>query len=180
MGKRHVDNPLFEKTSLENKKWYRQFWPWVLILLPASVVIAGFCTLFIALNNPHSMVDDDYYREGLAINQSLKQDRRATELGLTAKAVFVQPDYVDVFLAGSGEKFTNFPAQLILLMFHPGSQSLDQRLQLNHLDAGHYRAQLSKTYQYSYYLRLISKDNSWRLNGKIDFQVSDTAALDSQ
>ena len=28
--------------------WYQQFWPWFLILLPASVVVAGLTTLVIA------------------------------------------------------------------------------------------------------------------------------------
>jgi len=175
MKDRHV-----EKAPLENKKWYKQFWPWFLILLPASVVVAGFSTLYIALSNPHSMVDDQYYREGLAINQSLEQDRRAIELGLSAEVSFEQLDYVDIFLAGSEDQFTSFPTQLVLLMLHPGSQTLDQRLQLVHLKAGHYRVELSAIYQYSYYLRLMPEDKSWRLNGKIDFQSTETAALGSQ
>ncbi|MFT7320700.1 FixH family protein, partial [Congregibacter sp.] len=28
--------------------WYQQFWPWFLIALPGSVVIAGLSTLYIA------------------------------------------------------------------------------------------------------------------------------------
>ena len=172
-----------QKAPLENKKWYKQFWPWFLILLPTSVVIAGFSTLYIALNNPHSMVDDDYYREGLAINQSFEQDRRAIELGLSAEVSFeggAKDGHVDIFLDGSDDKITSFPVQLTLLMLHPGSQTLDQRLQFEQLKAGHYRAELNRIYQYSYYLRLIPEDKSWRLNGKIDFQTSDSATLGSQ
>lgn len=179
MEDRHIEN-----TFINNKPWYQQFWPWFLILLPASVVVAGFSTLYIALKNPHSMVNDQYYREGLAINQSLEQDRRAAELGLSAKLSFGD-GYVDIVLAGRGDQLSDyssqdFPAQLILLMLHPGSQTLDQRLQLEHLKAGHYRIELSSTYQYSYYLRLMPKDKSWRLNGKINFQSSDAAALGFQ
>ncbi|MFM1891144.1 MAG: FixH, partial [Pseudomonadota bacterium] len=29
--------------------WYRQFWPWLLISLPASVVIASMVTIYIAV-----------------------------------------------------------------------------------------------------------------------------------
>lgn len=179
-----MEDRQIKNTLNYNKPWYQQFWPWFLILLPASVVVAGFSTLYIALSNPHSMVDDQYYREGLAINQSLEQDRRAAELGLSAKVSFGD-GYVDIVLAGRGDQLSDyssqeFPTQLVLLMLHPGSQTLDQRLQLVHIKAGHYRAELSSTYEYSYYLRLMPEDKSWRLNGKIDFQSTDAAALGSQ
>lgn len=169
-----------ENTLAEYKQWYRQFWPWFLIVLPASVVIAGFSTLYIALNNPHSMVDDQYYREGLAINQSLEQDRRAVELGLAAEVSFEQPGYVHIALTGGDDKLPGSLSTLILLMLHPGRETLDQRIQLQQLDRVHYRAELSSQYQYSYYLRLIPEDKSWRLNGKIDFQDTDSAVLGSQ
>jgi len=169
-----------EKRQIENKKWYKQFWPWFLIALPASVVIAGFSTLYIALTNPHSMVNDQYYREGLAINQSLGQDRRTVELGLSAEVIFEQLDYLDIVLSSSRDPLPDFPQKLILLMLHPGSQTLDQSLQLKQISAGHYRADLSSEYQYSYYLRLLPEDKSWRLNGKINFQNGDSAPLESQ
>lgn len=170
----------FENTPTENKQWYRQFWPWFLILLPASVVIAGFSTLYIALTNPHSMVDDQYYREGLAINQSLEQDRRAIELGLRAEVSFEQLGYVNITLTSEGDTLPGKPSPLILLMLHPGSQTLDQRIQLQQIDTGQYRAELSAQYQYSYYLRLIPEDKNWRLNGKINFQNTDLAVLGFQ
>jgi len=50
--------------------WYKQFWPWFIIALPASAVIAGFYTLWLAISNPdHLVVDDEEYRR---LNSSLK------------------------------------------------------------------------------------------------------------
>jgi hypothetical protein len=42
--------------------WYRQFWPWFIIALPASAVIASFFTLWLAISNPVQMVvtEQDY------------------------------------------------------------------------------------------------------------------------
>jgi hypothetical protein len=48
----------------KNLPWYKQFWPWFIIALPASVVIASFVTLWIAISNPdHLVVDEDEYRQ---------------------------------------------------------------------------------------------------------------------
>jgi hypothetical protein len=50
-------------SPIENLPWYRQFWPWFIIALPASAVIAGFITLWLAISRPdHLVVDDEEYR----------------------------------------------------------------------------------------------------------------------
>lgn len=44
--------------------WYKQFWPWFIIALPASVVIASFFTLWLAISNPdYLVVDEDEYQQ---------------------------------------------------------------------------------------------------------------------
>ncbi len=44
--------------------WYRQFWPWFIIALPASAVIASFVSLWLAVSNPdHLVVTDDEYQQ---------------------------------------------------------------------------------------------------------------------
>jgi hypothetical protein len=78
--------------KLQNKKavpgpdtpWYRQFWPWFIIALPASAVIAGFFTLWLAISRPdHLVVDDEEYRR---LNSELKaqlpvEEKRADTTG---------------------------------------------------------------------------------------------------
>ena len=64
--------------------WYKQFWPWVLIGLPTSVVIASITTYFLAVNGMDSVISKDYYQEGLEINKDLSRDRQAAALGLMA------------------------------------------------------------------------------------------------
>ena len=44
--------------------WYRQFYPWMLIALPAAAVIGGFVTLYIAISYPDVLVRKDCVREG--------------------------------------------------------------------------------------------------------------------
>ena len=47
-----------------NVPWYRQFWPWFIIALPVSAVIASFISLWLAVSNPDQLVvTDDEYRK---------------------------------------------------------------------------------------------------------------------
>lgn len=50
--------------------WYKQFWPWFIIALPASAVIASFISLWLAVSHPDQLVvtDDEYRR----LNSELK------------------------------------------------------------------------------------------------------------
>jgi hypothetical protein len=66
-----------DSTVDASKPWYRQFWPWFLIALPATSVVAGLTTLAIAIRNQDSLVRDDWYKDGKAINQSLARDAEA-------------------------------------------------------------------------------------------------------
>jgi len=52
--------------------WYKQFWPWFIIALPASAVIASFITLYLAVSRPdHMVVDDEEYKR---LNSGLKAE----------------------------------------------------------------------------------------------------------
>lgn len=53
--------------------WYKQFWPWFLMIPPAAAVIGGIATIIIAIINADELVVADYYRQGLIINQTLEQ-----------------------------------------------------------------------------------------------------------
>lgn len=66
--------------------WYRQRWPWFLMLGPAIVVIAGCITIWIAYTRQDAMVVDDYYKQGKAINQDLRRDRMASAMHLSFDA----------------------------------------------------------------------------------------------
>jgi len=70
--------------NTNTKPWYRHRWPWLLMLGPATVLVAGGYTSWLALSGQDALVTDDYYRQGKAINQDLRRDRAAVSLGLAA------------------------------------------------------------------------------------------------
>ena len=65
--------------------WYREFWPWFIITLIGSVVIASLYTVSLAFKYKDDLVVDDYYKVGLAINQRAEHRDRAEDLGISAE-----------------------------------------------------------------------------------------------
>lgn len=51
----------------DDKPWYRQFWPWFLLALPAAALIAGVSTLVIALRHADQEISEPYVKHGLII-----------------------------------------------------------------------------------------------------------------
>jgi hypothetical protein len=48
----------------QHPPWYRQFWPWFLIAIPALTVIGSGITLWLALTHPETLVvDEGRYQE---------------------------------------------------------------------------------------------------------------------
>jgi hypothetical protein len=68
--------------------WYAQRWPWLLMLGPATVVIAGVFTTWLAVTRPDALVVGDYYKQGQAINQDLRRDHVASGLHLALRMRF--------------------------------------------------------------------------------------------
>ena len=58
----------------DQRPWYREPWPWVIISIPLAAVIMGFITLYLALANPdYLVVEKDQY-------QSISSELRAQSL----------------------------------------------------------------------------------------------------
>ena len=49
-------------SQTNGKSWTRQFWPWFLILLPASAVVASIFTITLAVQNAPTITDQDIGR----------------------------------------------------------------------------------------------------------------------
>ena len=75
-----MTNPQKQTMNLatgEGVPWYRQFWPWFIIALPASAVVASFFTLWLAISNPDQLVvDEDEYQQ---LNSGLKAQAPSPE-----------------------------------------------------------------------------------------------------
>lgn len=157
------------------KPWYRHFWPWFIIALPATVVVAGLSTVYIAFKYADTVVIDDYYREGLAINQRLAQDEAAARLGLAAE-LRVDTLTGEVLVTLDGARAA--PDNLQLALIHPVDADRDQTLTLTAVAGERYRGDLVKAPAGRYYLRLApAADPDWRLSGELDLRVAGPVRL---
>lgn len=109
------------RSSSSARPWHREPWPWILMSGPAIAVVAGFVTLAIALATDDGLVADDYYKQGLAVNQVLRRDARARELHLAGTATLSGAE-VRVALRGTREIFP----ELRLRLIHPTRSGRDQ------------------------------------------------------
>lgn len=154
--------------------WYRQFWPWFLITLPGIAVIASVYTLFIAIENQPSMVNDNYYQEGLSINERIKQDQQATELSISANLLFSeQSNKVSVYLSGMSQPVDT----LILAISAPDDDSKDRTYMLKLVNTNLFSSVLPDLPQGRFYISLEPQQREWRLLGEITLPRQDTLVL---
>lgn len=149
----------------DTRPWYRYFWPWFIIALPASVVVAGISTLIIAINHADSLVVDDYYREGLGINQVLAADDAARRLQLEAHMTLdVAAGAVTLQLLGDepvAAETINFR------LIHPTDSDRDLSLVLKR-ESGAYRGQLPPGVKGRRYLQLEgTSPQPWLLRAEV-------------
>ncbi|RMD68982.1 MAG: nitrogen fixation protein FixH [Gammaproteobacteria bacterium] len=139
--------------------WYRQFWPWFLIALPASSVVAGFVTLWLAMRDPDGLVVDDYYREGILYNKRLERDKRAAALGIAAE-LWLHQGKVRVILKGPPSE-----GPLTLSFLNATRANKDKEVELFPVDAHTLEGEVGTLPKGKWYLLLEPRDETWWLKG---------------
>lgn len=159
--------------ATQSKPWYREPWPWFLVSLPATAVVAGLTTAWIAFKTADGLVVGDYYKEGLAINQTLERDDAARALGLIATLKSVDGTLM-LTLAGH---LKTYPGQLVLTLAHPTHQGMDHTLTLNAAGGGRYLAALPAMPNGKWHAQLVDTASTWRLAGVLHSPFTQPATL---
>jgi len=150
----------------DSEPWYRQFWPWFLIALPGSVVVAGISMIVVANRHADDLVVDEYYKDGLAINRQLEKQARAGEIGISADLLLVD-ERVQVRLAGAA-KDTVAPLTLGLRLSHPLEADRDFSVTLDRVAPALYVGALPSPAAANWHWTLEPDSESWRLDGSLD------------
>lgn len=156
--------------------WYRHRWPWILMAGPFAVVLAGGVTAYLAVRSNDGLVEDDYYKQGLAVNQIAARDRRAGELGLVAD-LSLGPGGAFVSAKLSAQSGTAFPTRLFLRLVHPTRPGGDQRVALQADEPGRYVGKLTMPLAGRWHVALEDEAKEWRLTGEWNVDRATSVAL---
>lgn len=145
------------------RPWYRHGLVWLLIAFPASAVVGGAVTLWLAIRSADGLVVDDYYVRGKEINRVLDRDRTARRLGLEA-ALELDPENGRLALSLHGRAYDP-PPRLVLRLLHGTRAGLDQEFHLARGADGRYRAPLGPLAPGHWYVQVETP--AWRLTGDL-------------
>jgi len=161
----------------DGKPWYKETWPWILMAGPATVIVAGFVTLWLAIVRNDGLVSDDYYKQGLAINQRLQRDHYASDLGL--RADFMRSGQ-QVRLMLTAERDAALPEVLTLKLSHPTRAGQDQIVRMVSEGQGFYGGELAADVSGRWYVSIEDPSGKWRLQGEWQADVEESLHLASR
>jgi hypothetical protein len=145
------------------RPWYAHRWPWLLMLGPAIVVVAGSYTGYLAFSNPDPLVVGDYYKRGKAINQDLRRDRAATE---RAMALTLNYDAVTGILGGAvRSKGAASSEALVLRLAHATLPAKDLRFVVQPDAHGQFSLSLPMLERSRWQVVAEGDQQDWRLEG---------------
>ena len=154
--------------------WYKQFWPWVLIILPLCAVVASVSTLFIAIANKPDMVVEHYYKKGKAINVDLTRLDNAYKLALKFELAVTENTIVLTQRYGEPQN-----AALRLRFIHRTQKAKDFDMLMTSDASGLYKAALNKPIDGKWTIQLESFNASRRIQTVDIFPSNISTLLDS-
>ena len=146
------------------------------MLMPATAVVAGFITLWLAITSFDGLVADDYYKQGLAINQTLAKVVVARDNGLVGAVKFGSERIGVVLESKAG---VTLPDRLLLTLAHPTKSGMDQKFVLERRD-GAYSGMVDAPITSAHWKVLLEDEaHSWRLSGSAFLPNETEVRLDS-
>ena len=110
--------------------WYRQFWPWFIMALPATAVVASLYTVSLAVRTSDSLVIPNDEGVDVVTERILDAERRARDLSLVAN-LSVDAESGAIAVELKSEEAIDAPPTLELLFSHPTDVRRDQLLTLS-------------------------------------------------
>ena len=150
------------RISREVRPWYREPWPWIIMAPPAAAVVAGMVMLWLAITSYDGLISDDYYRQGLAINKTLRRDDRAFELNYRAR-MQLSEDSSRVRVFFEAGQNAPLPTALQLRLSHPTRSGRDQTALLHAFAPGRYEAELVPPEGGRWRATIEDINGTWRL-----------------
>jgi hypothetical protein len=163
--------------NINRQAWHKEPWPWILMLGPALVIVAGFVTAWLAVVSNDGLVNDDYYKQGMTVNQRLQRDHEAKSMGLRA----------DLMHSGSSIRLlintnsqTLLPSELLLKFSHPTQSGQDQLIKIVAEGQGLYGGKTVGELHGRWIVSLEDPSGKWRLQGDWQAESLETLRLQAR
>ncbi len=146
---------------------------WLIIGLPLTAVIASMVSWWIAADGADPLVAEDYYKQGLAITQTMEKEARAANLGLNMR-LRVEGGALHGHLQG---RLDHYPDRLLLTLVHPSRDERDVNIVLIATDQGEYRAAMPPLPAGQRRLIVQPENQEWRLVGRLSLPLTHPVSL---
>jgi len=146
-----------------NRPWYKEFWPWFLIAVPVATLIMGGVLLNLAISTEDSLVIDDYYKEGKAINASLDKEAVAKRLNITTDLT-IKDGSIALEFHSSIPKEGN---AVKLNFYHVTLEERDVSILLSRDANGIYRGFVEQNLDGKWRVSLTPFDESWKIQNTL-------------
>lgn len=149
--------------SSDKQPWYKEPWPWILMTGPVVVIVAGIVTTWLAIVSNDGLVTDDYYKQGLTVNQRLQRDHKAAAMGLHAD---VMRSGTNLRLLVGATTDTRLPEVISVKLAHPTQAGQDQLVKMLSEGQGFYSGQMATEIAGRWIVSIEDPAGEWRLQGE--------------
>jgi hypothetical protein len=150
------------------RPWWKEPMVWLVAGLPLIAVVASFTSYFIAADKPDPLVNEGYYKEGMAPIKDTTRENRAAALAIAGELTLAQ-GVAHLKLSGHLDAM---PPSLELLLLHPTLAAQDLRIVLNGDGRGEYSGVMFGGSQGKRHWILEPSDHAWRLAGELTLPLT--------
>jgi hypothetical protein len=160
-----IDTPVTPRLAT---RWHQEPIAWLVFGLPAVAVVASFITLAIAMKGSDSLVVDDYYKQGLEINEVLIREDHAKAAALAFTPTFSADGALT--LSFTAQPAFPYPDQIDLQLNHATRDDVDRKLPMMHGGNGVYVAKVGKLEPGPWYID--ASTSQWRVVKRVVVDAS--------
>lgn len=154
------------------KPWFKQPWLWFVLSVPIASVILSSIMVTVAVVGRDTLVSDNYYKDGMGINQTIEQDNMADDLGLKPTLEIVDQAIIIELVGDKYHPTLQQQAFLTLKILHPTVGDQDQVIKLLPTPSGQFVGDLTSPVDGRRYVDLYAFDESWRIREEVTFPTS--------
>jgi uncharacterized protein len=143
---------------------------------PAAAVLAGAVTIALAVQSFDGLVAEDYYKQGLAVNQRLARVHTAAALGIGG-TLTIESESGGAIQARLRAEGAGLPAMLDLRLSHPTREGLDQRVRLLAAGDNRYVGRVGALAPGRWHAIIEDDAGRWRISGDMQLPQERSAGL---